>query len=229
MDENISCGILNNELCRNLFEKINKRPYCEECRGIRNEFRLKDMKNGYYSNFIPGFSSRTLKIPLDVLIVAEAHGGGRPETFREQKNLDNEIDDLAKYYLSEHLKKFHQKEMRALLVELTSRGKSWIFTDLIKCFVWQGKDNELKGKENKKEAIKRCSCYLDEQISILKPRKILCLGNTVAKEYFRLKKPMHGKEYPVNGNIIVHSTFPSRNTADIWVKNEGWKQILQKL
>ena len=182
-------GILTEPTCRKLFEKINKRPYCERCHADRIRFAQYDKKhNDCYSNLLLGFSSEIVKIPIDVLIVAEAHGGGK-KNFRPQLDLETEITGFAEYYLTEPLRKFHQKETRDLLNALNDSRKTWVFTDLIKCFVWQGKKNNFKGADNKRIAIQHCRGYLDEQIDILQPKKVLCLGNTVAKQYFELKKP----------------------------------------
>ena len=79
-------GILTNQTCLTLFEKINRRPYCNECQKKRSKFLEKDKKhNSCYSNLLLGFSSEDIDIPIDVLIVAEAHGGGREENFRPLK------------------------------------------------------------------------------------------------------------------------------------------------
>jgi len=230
-------GILTNQTCLTLFEKINRRPYCNECQKQRSKFLEKDKKhNSCYSNLLLGFSSEDIDIPIDVLIVAEAHGGGRKENFRPQLDLEREIAGLAEYYLSESLQKFHQKEMRKLLRTLNDNRKTWVFTDLIKCFVWQGKDkkNNLRSPDNKDLAIQKCRIYLDEQIEILRPNNVLSLGRTVTQQYFKLQgKFEHGsihecriKNHTFN---IVFSIFPSRNTADLWIANGEWKKILPKL
>jgi len=197
-------GILTNQTCLTLFEKINRRPYCNECQKQRSKFLEKDKKhNSCYSNLLLG---------------------------------ECEIAGLAEYYLSESLQKFHQKEIRKLLRTLNDNRKTWVFTDLIKCFVWQGKDkkNNLKASDNKDLAIQKCHIYLDEQIEILRPNNVLSLGRTVTQQYFKLQgKFEHGsihkcriKNHTFN---MVFSIFPSRNTADLWVANGEWKKILPKL
>lgn len=232
----ISQGILRERTCRDLFEKTNGRPYCEKCQGDRILFAQYDKKhNDCYSNLLPGFSSEIVKIPIDLLVVAEAHGGGRIENFRPQCKLQIEIAGLAKYYLSEPLQKFHQEQVRALLTWLDANGKNWVFTDLIKCFVWSGrarKKNKLKGADNRKVAIKHCKAYLDEQIEALRPRKILCLGRTTARQYFQLEGALQhglGRKIKNDESTLVFSIFPSRNTADLWAANRGWERIFRRL
>jgi hypothetical protein len=215
-------GILKNLECRGIFEKINKRELCKECHEKRAKFESRDKKhNSCYSNLIPGFSSSEIKPPVDILIVAEAHGGGRQDSFRKQGKLDDEVNYISDYYLNDPLSTYHQQQMRELFNELDNLNKSWVFTDLIKCFVWRGKGNVEK-------AIESCKNYLDWQITVLAPKKILALGQKVATKYFALplKILTHGEIYK---DSIVWSYFPSRNTADIWVENGGWRNIINKL
>jgi len=133
--------------------------------------------------------------------------------------LDYEVWQIARYYRSLPDKTFHQQQVRNLLEILDDKEKTWVFTDLIKCFVWHGKDGDLDGRKNWQDAIEFCSTYLEEQIEFLKPRKILGLGNTVT-QYFKAHshKP-----------IYVGSLFPSQWTADLWVAREGWKPVITKL
>jgi hypothetical protein len=223
---NKSSGILRNKECHKMFEKINIRPWCNDCNKERSNFESKNKKHGSYSNLIPGFSSIEINIPIDILIVADAHGGGRKEDFRNQKDLEYEVNYISSYYLHEKLTKFHQQQMRELFYELDNLNKSWVFTDLIKCFVWSG------NKDNIEIAIKYCKEYLDMQIASLNPKKILVLGKRVAENCFNLqpKTLIHGNEYPFkvkNREIpILWSYFPSRNTADIWTEKNMWKPVI---
>jgi len=230
-----SCGFLNNKRSRALFQWINQRPFCEDCQFERKDFCIFDKKkHKSYSNLLPGFSSKEIRIPVEILIIAEAHGGGSDDDFRRQRELNFEVSKFAKYYQSLPLKKFHQQQIRFLLQDLDKENANWIFTDLVKCFVWQGTDrkNNLKGIINKKKAIAHCSKYLKKQIKVLQPKKILGMGKTVAS-YFGLKNMEHGRAYNIKiygcPSIYIYSLFPARNTADLWVANEGWKPIIQTL
>jgi len=229
-------GILNDGISRRLFEEVNKRPFCNQCQIKRSHFSIHDKKFNCYSNLLPGFSSEKVKVPIDILIVAEAHGGGREDTFRPQIDIEKEVGDLGDYYLMLPLIKFHQKEMRRLFTILNQNNKNWIFTDLIKCFVWQGNDKakKLKGSENKDIAIQHCRQYLDNQLVTLLPNMVLSLGKTVTNQYFHLRDPLsHGSvhECKVGGHSfkLVFSNFPSRNTADLWIQNGEWENIIPKL
>jgi uracil-DNA glycosylase len=110
-------------------------------------------------------------------------------------------------------------------------GLIWVFTDLIKCFVWHGadKENGLYGIKNWGKAIIYCGKYLEEQIRLLQPRKIIGLGGTVAQN-FGLDKPEHGSIHSIRINsVYVHSIFPAQWTADLWVAKNGWEPVIQKL
>jgi hypothetical protein len=225
----MSEGILNNPQCRSLYEEINKRELCIPCRLARKEFEKKDQKNtGNYSNMIPGFSSPNLRLPLDLLIVAEAHGGGRIDSFRGQQDLSTELKLLEEYYLEKPLSRYHQSEMKKLLLLLKRTEVSWIFTDLIKCFVWQKNDEDLKGKRNVEIAKSYCGQYLTKQIDFLNPTVILSLGQRVSS-FFDIRNPKHAELHTWNRRQILHSLFPSRNTADRWIQHNGWKQIIKVL
>lgn len=226
-------GILKERTCFKLFERINTRFLCNQCHRERVKFSTMDKKkHNSHSNLLPGFSSENIKLPLDLLIVAEAHGGGREEDFRNQVDLKAEIVNLAEYYLIKPIKKYHQQEMRHLLNYLNNKRIKWVFTDLIKCFVWRGYENKnnLDGSENVRIAIRNCSTYLKEQIKTLRPKKVLALGKTVAIEYFKLPNKLeHGNTYAgLVGDQefpIVYSIFPSQFTADLWVEHGGWKKV----
>jgi hypothetical protein len=214
-------GILEHNNLVEYFEKeVNSCKYCKDCRAERLEYKKNDQKFGLFSNLLPGFSSKTIKLPVDVLIIAEAHGG-RENLFRPQKNIYEEVKELGDYYRVEKLKKYHQQEMRDLFNRLEEKNLEWVFADLTRCFVWQGKIN------NTRKAINNCRKYMDKEIEYLKPKIIVCLGKRVAEEYFGIaEKLIHGNIYKDN---IVWSYFPGRNTADIWVEHGGWVPILEQI
>ncbi len=236
-------GILINKEFRELFEKINSKSYCSVCQEHkdRKKFIIKDKKyikkdNTNFSNVLPGFSSEKISKSVDLLIVADSHSGTPEKLFREQIGLEKEVNDMNEYYRNAEMETFHQQEIRELLKKLDNKKITWVFTDLIKCYVWHGNDKEnieLNGYKNRNTAITHCKKYLDEQIKVLNPKIILSLGNTVSEGYFKLKKLEHAKKYieKVKGKDyeIIHSVFPSRNTADLWVKNKGWAKILKQL
>lgn len=232
-------GILKDKNCRKLFEYINRRPLCKECQKARLPYSHNDKKRNEkgilsYSNLLPGFSSPKVFIPVDILIIAEAHGGKDKTDFRDQRDLNFEVKKLARYYREKPLQKFHQAMVRELLNILDEEGKTWVFTDLLKCFVWRrGKEGHL----NEEKAIEFCRKYLDRQIEALKPRKILVLGKKVAQSYFGMEgknfKNKHGtihiKDWKDKSLYLVLSLFPSQMTADNWIEKGGWNPVLKSL
>jgi hypothetical protein len=230
-------GLLTENTCKELFQTINERPYCNECRAARKDFQKKDMKMGldekeHLGIIIPGFSSPEV-LPLDILIIADSIGGGRKQDFSQETSmpLDKVVQYLGDYYLDEKVARFHQYEMRKLLHWLEKDfKKNWIFSDLVKCFVYQGGErfNGKDGNANMGKAIEHCSQYLDDQMEKLDPSVVLILGGKVAKNYCNIKgrqlrQLRHGQRGKYNRNgkdfDFVYSVFPSMWTADIWVKD----------
>lgn len=244
-------GILTENSVRALFENINARPRCSECRSARIEFQERDKKRGedgqeHFGIIIPGFSSVEVS-PLEIMIIADSIGGGRSGDFREETSvpLQEAVHYLGDYYLNQKISRFHQYEMRKLFNWLaTDFKKNWIFTDLIKCFV---RADEIRGKTRKTNmemAIQHCSKYLDDQIKELKPRVILILGKRIAKHYCNLnskevKQLAHGqlRESSTGGKDFkfIYSVFPSMRTADIWVRDidtrgdDPWRPVKKAL
>ncbi len=226
-------GILDLDVTYKLFDKINKRKLCAKCKEERKLYLPADRKNyGCESNLLLGFSSPQIRIPLDLLIIAQAHAGGK-QTYRSQRDTNFEVKNLGDYYLDpernlNNLRTFHQKECRILFRYLNSRKISWLFTDLIKSYV-------SSDKKNMQIAVKHCSKYLTEQIQILEPKKILCLGKLVSKHISKLesKQIQHGSVFVTHINNkntrIIFSMFPSARTSDKWIEIGGWRKIIPLL
>ena len=251
METSTQYGILTEKSVRGLFETINTRPQCNECRLARKDFQERDKKTGedgqkHLGIIIPGFSSMQV-LPLDIMIIADSIGGGRSGDFREETSvpLEEAVHYLGDYYLNQKISRFHQHEMRRLFNWLTTDfKKNWIFTDLIKCFV---RADQIGGKERKTNmeiAIYHCSKYVDNQIEKLKPRIILILGKRIAKHYCNLngkqvRQLAHGQlhRFSMRGRDFdfIYSVFPSMRTADIWVKDidtqgdDPWRPVKKTL
>lgn len=221
-------GILDNSIVLKHYEdNLIKRPYCSDCWNNRIDYKVKDQKSYQsYSTLGPGFSSRTITLPLEVLIVAEAHGGEDSNGFCSQRSLEEELYGFEDYYMYSKIEKFHQQQVRIFLKELNRLDINWVFTDLIKCFVWEKVDGDLKGKVNKRIAINHCGRYLEDQIEVLKPKIIVSLGKTVAS-YFQIKgKVNQGDIFYYKDSKVIFSFFPSQRTADKWALVDGWEPIL---
>ena len=116
--------------------------------------------------------------------------------------------------------------MRKLFSRLNKMEVSWVFTDLVKCYVY---DKKTDGAINFEMAKGHCRNYLNDQIRNLKPKLILTLGKTVFKQLTDFKNaPEHGVIVNCNKHMtIVHSIFPSERTANMWVKNGGWREVVR--
>jgi len=230
---------------------------CKKCRAQRRHIIKydrkgkpieKDKKYGEFSDILVGFCNHEkmgkIKAPIDILIVADSHGGGRKESFiNKQETLKDSADRLKKYYYGKWKDlgwvTFHQYEIHKLLNNISD--KNWFFTDLVKCYIDRIKQN---GQDNMHLAGQCCYYYLKKQIRVMKPKIILLLGWRVrsAFEMDGLVKinendkrktisELHGRIYKGNDNrtYYIYSVFPSQRTADIWTKVGGWKKVFGAL
>jgi len=228
--------------------EINAAGLCHHCRyNQRSNWVSKDHRyNNHYSNFIIGFSTDIVPKDLDnvILIVAESHGGGREREFRDSWSMKKEIKNLGDYYRCDRIVNFHQLAMRYLFQILDEQSIPWIFTDLVKCFVYKGdKDG---GKRNWKIAIDNCARLLDKQINAISPSKIIVLGGEVRGRYFGIRKRDWSENTTPHGAVVVKdfkntnrklsksvqhlvlSYFPSQFTADDFLE-KGWNDVVASL
>lgn len=220
-------GILKNKKVREIFEEINKGKNCKKCSKQWNG------NKGRSSNLIPGFSSKKISIPIEVLIVSKEHGGTDDRWYEGQNTLPEEIEKIRNYYLEEKLKKYNQEQIRKLCFQLDQEGITWVFTDLIKCFVEHDEE-----KDKTIVAVKNCKKYLNKQIEVLKPKIIIVLGRFVLENYFnehkKLKrlifeekiKLINREDRPLNYKIIP-SYFPTGQHADNWVRSGKSERIVK--
>lgn len=253
---------------RDLFEQINsgyldsdsKKNICGRCRSERRRYLLTehDKAKGQYSNRCSGFSSRQRSGRLDLLIVSLAHSGSEG-SFRKQMSLEEEAEEFYGYYIGGKPDKYHQQQAGNLLREAERKKKSWAFTDLLKCHVWNGSGSSCNidahhsqvqkghtGSNNTRIATEYCREYLDREISLLNPKVIVALGQYVTDQYFNVKRELvysndefHGyrvknrdlreKTEVIKDRSLVLSYFPTGRKADLWVKEEGWKPVLRQL
>lgn len=214
-------------------------PTCKKCRTIRGMKlcgldkkipKLSKEQEPIHSNIIPGFYStsqlKESEKKINLLILAESHGGDIT-FFRKQWSKQEEIEFISSFYLSNENKTFHQQQIKILLNWLEEENISWYFTDLVKCYV---KKERIGEKDNFKLALKQCKNYLTPQLKEINAKLILCLGKTVYEAHTGDK--LKGSVELNHGELIsnkIFSCFPSRNTADLWVKIDGWKKVKQKI
>lgn len=212
------------------FEQMNARPHCAVCKEARRESGGGDVKHGSRSNMLLGFHTQQEFDALDVLVLAESHGGGRKESFYyPNKTVQEELSGLYHYYMDATIEKFHQQQMRELFKFLDVNDIKWLFTDLVKSYV------SKRPEENFSAAIHHCSQYLNEQLNLYRPRKILSMGSYnyryFASKYNLPPRAKHGDVFNLEplGARLIHVTFPSAMTANHWAKAQGWEPIKEFL
>lgn len=214
------------------FEQINERPYCQNCFEARKGFDVADRKKGKFptrSNMLLGFYTKLEFVKINVLVLAESHGGGRADSFYyPNKSFKDELNGLYHYYMESPIHKFHQQQMRILLKYFDEQKISWLFTDLVKSYV-------TKDKINFEAAISHCVQYLDEQLDLYKPDVIICMGDYnykyMATKFSLPKQANHADVFKIDETniLLIKSYFPSRNTADYWAESGGWDPIINEL
>lgn len=215
---------------------------CKQCRVKRKEWKKDEQKFGpnknKYSNFLGGVGKTE---NIDIFIISDAHGGGKKQ-YDEDIALQDSNKILENHYLNDNIITFYQKEMRQLFKKLDEKGIRWYASDLVKCFVKSGK----KLKANREIAEEFCfKNYLEHQIKTLNPKIILLLGGAVinkieeqnwfekrqgkwhlTEHHGETKTGQIGDKYPVS---FIFSLFPSKNTADRWVKCGEWDKVIKQI
>ena len=180
---------------------------------------------------MPGFASERVDVPLDLLVIGNAHAGTVAGDFRDQWSLADEIQRMDSYYRELPDKSYHQQQVRLLLEKLNRMSMTWVFTVLVKCFVW---NNTPEAKRNNVDvAIGYCKRYLQDQLRTCVPKVVVSLGRMAARE-LGLKNWEHGGEpqqvrYGDQELSVVTSMFPSAMTANRWIQQRGWEPVLGQM
>lgn len=219
--------IQNRQLVYEVFEKINNREICKDCRYERANF-LKDDKcsKGYLSNLSLGLVSNIIregKHVFDVMVVLESHGGpSKNESFRPQYDAARELEEYKNYFMKDRLVRYNQQQIRQLFTELDALGYNYVATDLVKCYVAKPSKDVPKSHFNK--AMENCYKYLLNQISAFKPKVILALGNSVSNK-FSMKQLNHGDYWGAtiieNAPYIVHDRIKQQGNIEMRNPIEG--------
>jgi len=237
-------SILTDDFMADTFEQ-NWQKICDDCR----EKRLESYPDSIfiekpYFDMPPlfGFSNtEKLESNLDVLIVSESVGNITHHYGLFKKGIPTQ-HILKDYYLNEKLTTYNQSIVRKILYFIESEGKSFYFTDLVKCYV------DKKGnKNNFNIALETCSSnFLPIIISLTKPKIMLLFGNSakmivpriVAKDELRLlqkdaivkiMKSKHGESIQFDNYQLIYSEFPSAMNADRFVAGGDLEAILNIL
>jgi len=189
---------------------------CGECKRMRAFAEEADKKgHATRSAFEIGTWSHApeeLKVPVDVLIVAEGHGGGNEHWSDNPRGQFDVALNFYDYSISKE-RTFFNLEVCRMMKRLDELEINWFFTDMMKCFV---SFNAPKRKDNNFcLALQECRKHLVRQVDMLKPKVIVCLGNLVSKnfgEFFEGQQDILDRMIPCK--------FPSQMAANSWVKDQ---------
>ncbi|MCF0237597.1 MAG: uracil-DNA glycosylase [Sphaerochaetaceae bacterium] len=105
-----------------------------------------------------------------------------------------------------------------------SRETNTYIANIVKCRPPQNRDPEIDEKEN-------CFGYLKQQIALIKPQAILCLGKPASIKMTGLEESMstlHGKCHFYDGIPTICTYHPAAVLRDMSLKRPVWED-LQKL
>ncbi len=215
---------------KKLLEEIENEKICKKCRRKRQNFQTYDYKEvGSYCPPLLGCWKGNLEypsIPIDVLIVAESHGGGNWSE-HINKNIRERINLNYYYHYIKEKESFFQYNIKKIIDGIEKEGLFWYFTDLVKCYVFKNKKKSketkelvVRGGKNFDIAISECKSVLKKQIDILKPRIILSLGKRVKETLLELG---------VKEDKIISYPFPGQWTVNEWAKKDGYEGAIKEI
>jgi hypothetical protein len=204
--------------CRKEREKF----YQETKSGLKSSKSLENLYGEGHCALYPGCFTKKFRLKKNnmVLLITESHGGGnKKDPFLPFDKMKNKVDrkeiveKTYNHYINDDVKKFHQSEIRKILIFLEKKKIPWILTDLIKCYVSKGCRYNKRGKSIKPDnfslAAEICgSNFLVKQIEYFKPKRIIAFGKH-AKGFLEERKL---------SNKIIYAPLPSAINADRWVK-----------
>lgn len=206
---------------------------CKKCREERSKHFPQIVESekidGSFSPLFEGFSSLENEKSVrrvDCLIVSESIGNLKYHIAKIKGKEPWKF--LKDYYMKDKLETFNQQEIRKLLKAILRKGLNFYFTDVVKCFVKKGDD------ENFELAVDYCTKYLKKQLEVLKPKIVILLGRKAEKAVFqkifnRNKKLRHGGVISLNGMKVIYSEFPSARNADRFVKGGGVNKLIKAI
>lgn len=188
---------------------------CSECRKKRKDWKKEKNEEGYSCPPFPGCGK--FEENIDILLLTQGHAGGGKEDW-DKKDFDELTSMKKRHYLDEKpIPSFHSFAIRRIIRKIKKIKKSWYLTDIWKCFVYND-------EENKKISFEYCKKFLIKEIEILKPKIIVLFGGKVRKFFEKIEGDLKHKKYE-----LIDSTFPARWTADIWLKNNREKELIDKI
>jgi len=109
------------------------------------------------------------------------------DMLRDKANLENYFSEPGRHPYFEDF-----KEVSNVLYDLLGKNKGVASTDIIKCFSESYPPSNCRGKRLNK-IIQNCQPYLEQQLSEMKPKLIICNGADVCKAIKRIVIPIEDR------------------------------------
>lgn len=98
---------------------------------------------------------------------------------------------------------------RALAAAGLSRSELWL-TNITKCVAWAEEGGPRKTREPRADEIRACRVWLDQEIALVQPKVIVCIGGPAAKAVidpkFKLTQ-QHGQVFAGPGGIPALAAY----------------------
>jgi len=98
---------------------------------------------------------------------------------------------------------------RALAAAGLSRGELWL-TNITKCIAWAEEGRPRKSREPRADESRACRVWLDQEIALVQPKVIVCLGGPAAKAVIASKFKLtqqHGRVFAGPGGLAALATY----------------------
>lgn len=120
------------------------------------------------------------------------------------------------------------KLLTNLIVKLGLKRENVYIANIIKCRPPYNRNPE-------EDEVAACRSFVEEQIGIIKPKVIVCLGRIATQALLKVKTPisrMRGNFFQYSGIPVMptfHPAYLLRNPKDKWLTWEDMQMVLKKL
>ncbi len=120
------------------------------------------------------------------------------------------------------------KLLTNLIVKLGLKREDVYIANIVKCRPPGNRDPE-------EEEIETCRPFVEEQIRVINPRVIVCLGRISTQALLRSKVPigrLRGTFHDFNGTPVMptfHPAYLLRNAKDKWLTWEDMQKVMDKI
>lgn len=125
---------------------------------------------------------------------------------------------------------------QALAAAGLSRDDLWL-TNITKCVAWASEAGPRKIREPKADEIRACRAWLDQEIALIQPKVIICIGGPAAKSLLAPKFKLtqqHGQVFPGPNGIpalaVYQPTYVMRlKEHDPAAAVRAWNELIADL